>query len=141
MPDGRIVVSADSGTWVGDESGWTNVSHVSSWGVSVDAAGVIWAAIVWDGLRAYHELGDTWDFDAYECPAGGSVVATAADGSVWTGGIDYVGATGVARLTDGSWDAFDPWGDGAIHDVTGIANDREGRVAVTIMDVLGPDGL
>ncbi len=132
MPDGRLVVSADRGIWVGDESGWTRVSQGGPWGVSADSNGVIWAgrSSGGRGLSAYRERDETWDAASHACSAGGNLVATATDGSVWTAGIGYLNGNGLARLIDGSCQEFDPWGDRRRHDVMGIATGGTGRVAI-----------
>jgi hypothetical protein len=137
MPDGRIVVSADLGIWVGDEQGWEKVSSRGGGGVAVDANGVIWAGSMGGerGLRAYRATGGTWQDEAFPCEAGGFLVAASADRSIWTAGIAYSGSAGVARLLDGACGEIRPWGDGATHDVLGIAADREGRVTLAIMDL------
>ena len=46
---------------------------------------------------------------------------------------------GIARLSEGDCGEVLPWGDGATHDVTGIATGREGRVAIAIMDIQAGD--
>ena len=137
MPDGRILVGADSGLWLGNEGEWTKLASTPAWGVAVDRAGVIWAIGNWGGqvLQAYREVDGSWQAETYPCDAGGLLAAAAADGSVWTAGIGYSGGAGVASLRDGVCGEILPWGDGATHDVMGIATDGEGRVAVTIMDV------
>ncbi len=140
MPDGRIVVGADSGIWVGNEDGWTRLAAKPIWGVAAGGSGVVWAASLEGGqhLEAYRETDGGWRSETHTCAAGGEFVAATADGSVWTAGF-YFAAPGIARLSEGDCGEVLPWGDGATHDVTGIATGREGRVAIAIMDIPAGD--
>ena len=139
MPDGRIIVSADSGLWVGNENGWTRLAAKPSWGVAAGESGVVWAAPGGQHLEAYREVDGNWLSESHPCAAGGQLAAATADGSVWTAGIGYSGRGGIARLSEGDCGEVLPWGDGATHDVTGIATGREGRVAIAIMDIQAGD--
>ncbi len=144
IADGRIVVAAHSGIYVGSEAGWTQIwrsndqSGELTNGVAVDAAGTIWApgiAGTSSGLRSFREVDGTWRNEWHAgCPAGGLLAASAADGSVWTAGIDYSGTSGVARLDGGACTQLFPYGDDRKHDVVGITADGQGRVAVQVMD-------
>ena len=140
LADGRIVVGADNGIYVGNEAGWTHVAKGTGvamapvFGVAADAAGTIWAPGN-GGLRSLREVEASWQLEWHMgCPASGLLVAPAADGSVWTAGIEYSGAGGIARLGDGACTQLFPYGDGRAHDVQGIAADTQGRVAMVVKD-------
>ena len=100
MPDGRIVVGADSGMWVGNEDGWTRLAAKPIWGVAADESGVVWAASLEGGqhLEAYREVDGSWRSETHPCAAGGELAAATADGSVWTAGIGTSAEPGIARL-------------------------------------------
>ncbi|NJD29618.1 MAG: hypothetical protein FIA92_15175 [Chloroflexi bacterium] len=140
LPDGRLVVSTDHGPRVREFSGeWTDVGRRMSLGLAVDSDGMIWTSesgdtVAW-ALAGYRETSQGWHRTPVDCPAGGLLVAAATDGSVWTGGIGYSGAAGLARLDGtGCEEVFVL--DRLSHDVLALAAGPNGTV-VAQMAALG----
>jgi hypothetical protein len=135
MLDGRIVVGADNGLWVGNEQGWTRVTQSGSTGVAVDSQGVIWTSHGGRSLRSYRPSDAGWQSEVYSCGAGGWVVASSSDGSIWTAGIGYSGTDGVARLASGTCTEVEPWGDRVRHEAMALTTTVGGQVATMILDL------
>jgi hypothetical protein len=132
LPDGRIVVAGDHGVFVRDDlDRWTELSFTPSSAATVDADGTIWVGIDL-GLDVYRSEGGRWSRSRIDCHAGGQLVAEASDGSVWTGGIGYSGAMGLARWDGSRCDPVFPLGEGVFPEVGGLAAGKNGMIGIGI---------
>jgi hypothetical protein len=134
LPDGRIVVGADNGIWVGKDDGWKQVTPTPSTGVAVDTRGTIWAGESGGALRSYREAGGTWQVADSACPVGVMWVTVAVDGSVWVAGDGYSSISGIARLQGGNCTEVFPLDDAVSYSVGALVADGEGRVATVVFD-------
>jgi hypothetical protein len=132
LPDGRVVVTGDHGVRLRDDvDQWTELSPTPSSAATVDADGTIWVARRL-GLDAYRSEGGLWSLSRVNCHAGGQLITQASDGSVWTGGIGYSGAAGLARWDGSHCEPVFPQGEGVYPEVAGLAAGPNGEIAIAI---------
>jgi hypothetical protein len=143
LGDGRLAIATDTGLWVGNEGAWTRAWDGAASDVAMAPDGRLWVSGSPDrgesSLRALRETGAGWQQDWSGCRAGGNAIAIAADGSIWTSGITYSSAGGVARAKDGACEELFPLGEGNGYEVPAIAASPSGAVAVLVMDPLVDD--
>jgi hypothetical protein len=135
-PDGDdLAIATDQGVAVrgvdGWSWGWTGVAD------SVDYApdGSIWAAVRTSRLVHLTEVQGRLEGLSIRCPAGGWFVAAAADGSAYTGDIQFRGTGGLARSDGGTCTTVSGYGR---TDVVALEADPTGGVVAVILEGANP---